>query len=361
MKKTLLLLLALFLTACSPPTPETQSPIGPEEDKTDEAIDLEKPAIKAFFSGDLANVDPNFNFSANLAQNWEVEYISGSQSINIYDPDAPGSSNLEKSQIFIKYFNASQFLTLRTVTIHSRTETSINERPTVIYDIEKKSGAANFKSQPTWRNQRHIVTDIRSTDESPTTFYVFAKSPNLSQNIFDDFINSLTFNPTKLHEPIENYLEKVTKKSFGTYVTPTNSPVQPERFTGYHTAIDVEGNTEEEDTTVFAIAEGTITMKSTVDGYGGVLLIEHTIDNKTVTAIYGHLRFSSIDKSEGDEVRAGEQIALLGTGYSTETGGERKHLHFGLISGSSKNLKGYVQNKADLDGWLDPIVYLQKH
>jgi hypothetical protein len=30
------------------------------------------------------------------------------------------------------------------------------------------------------------------------------------------------------------------KKPFGIYITPENSPVQPENFTGYHTGIDVE-------------------------------------------------------------------------------------------------------------------------
>src|SRR5579871_4518385 len=41
-------------------------------------------------------------------------------------------------------------------------------------------------------------------------------------------------------EPAKDFLQRVTKKPFGIYVTPTDSPVQPERFTGYHTGADGE-------------------------------------------------------------------------------------------------------------------------
>src|SRR5579863_6635904 len=44
----------------------------------------------------------------------------------------------------------------------------------------------------------------------------------------------------KLTEPISGGLSRVTKKPFGIYVTPQNSPVQPEKFTGFHTGIDFE-------------------------------------------------------------------------------------------------------------------------
>src|SRR5947209_4518700 len=43
-----------------------------------------------------------------------------------------------------------------------------------------------------------------------------------------------------LHEPVVGFLSRVTKKPFGIYVNPANSPVQPERFSGYHTGADAE-------------------------------------------------------------------------------------------------------------------------
>src|SRR5438105_13240780 len=38
--------------------------------------------------------------------------------------------------------------------------------------------------------------------------------------------------------PLENAQTRVTKKFFGTKVSPGNSPVTPERFSGYHTGVD---------------------------------------------------------------------------------------------------------------------------
>ena len=35
--------------------------------------------------------------------------------------------------------------------------------------------------------------------------------------------------------PISNPLERIIKKPFGIKINPANSPVQPERFSGYHT------------------------------------------------------------------------------------------------------------------------------
>ena len=59
----------------------------------------------------------------------------------------------------------------------------------------------------------------------------------------------------------------------------------------------------------------------------------------------------------GATVKLGQQIALLGDGYSDETDGERKHLHFAIIPGESSNLKGYVQNESELSGWIDPLEF----
>lgn len=148
---------------------------------------------KVLFSNQIPNIASAFAFSANIPANWEVEYVPAIEAINVYDPTIDADTPLEQSQIFIRYFSANDFLTLSTVTIHSRTATKTNDRPTVIYDIEKKPGIANFTSQPTWRNARHVVTDIRSTDTRPAIFYVFAKHPELNQATFDLFIDSVQF------------------------------------------------------------------------------------------------------------------------------------------------------------------------
>lgn len=135
---------------------------------------------------------PQFTFSATIPAVWEAEAIPATQAISIYDPAAPGETTLEKSQLFIRHFSASDFLTLPTVTIHTREELRIANRPAVQYDIEKKAAVTQFPNQPAWRSERHIVTDIRASDTNPSVFYVIAKRPDLSIEIYNDFLQSYT-------------------------------------------------------------------------------------------------------------------------------------------------------------------------
>lgn len=162
-------------------------------ENTVEKESIQEPTHKQFLSTEIVDSNSDLRFSATIPSHWEVEYIADIQALNFFDPTIASDSSLEQSQVFVRTFIASDFLTLQTVTIHNRTETTISERPTVIYEIEKKAGVADFVSQPSWRSQRHVVTDIRSTDDPTTTFYVFGKRPDLEQKIFDDFINSVDF------------------------------------------------------------------------------------------------------------------------------------------------------------------------
>lgn len=169
--------------------------------------------------------------------------------------------------------------------------------------------------------------------------------------------------PTKtapLTDPISNARSRATKIFFGTYVTPQNSPIMPEHFTGYHTGVDFETTPAEAniDVPIYAACAGKLLVKEYATGYGGVAVQSCQLNGSPVTLIYGHLRLSSISPKVGDSLTPGEQIAVLGTGYSSETDGERKHLHFGIHIGTSVNILGYVQNKADLIGWLNPLDYL---
>lgn len=160
----------------------------------------------------------------------------------------------------------------------------------------------------------------------------------------------------KIVAPISQAAARMTKKFFGTYVTPKNSPVSPERFTGYHTGLDFETFANEKDSAIAinTICAGKLLRKGYASGYGGYAVQACTINGQAATIVYGHLRQASIKPAVGDELQAGAALALLGTGYSAETDGERKHLHLSIHIGSAVNIKGYVQNKAELNGWLDP-------
>lgn len=161
--------------------------------------------------------------------------------------------------------------------------------------------------------------------------------------------------PLKQVSPISRASERVTKKPFGIYITPDTSPVQPERFSGYHTGTDFEIFEDEQETEVgiFAICEGPLVLKRSASGYGGVVVQACNINDEDVTVIYGHLRLSSITTDIDEVIEHDEKIGVLGDAYSDETDGERKHLHLGVRKGKKINLLGYVKDDKELEGWVD--------
>jgi len=150
--------------------------------------------------------------------------------------------------------------------------------------------------------------------------------------------------------------QRITKKFFGTYITPNHSPVSPERFTGYHTGLDFETFQDEQDidVPVHAICSGPLLMKKIASGYGGIAVEGCTLDGQAVTVVYGHIRLASVTASVHETLSAGAVLGVLGTGYSAESDGERKHLHLGIHKGSFINILGYVQTENALSAWLDP-------
>jgi hypothetical protein len=166
---------------------------------------------------------------------------------------------------------------------------------------------------------------------------------------------------TKLSVPMDRAGERITKKSFGTYVEPGNSPVSPEKFTGYHTALDFEIFPGEEDAEVVVrtICAGKLLSKRTATGYGGVTVQSCTLNDQPVTIVYGHVRLSSVTAAVGDVLEKGQQLGVLGKGFSAETSGERKHLHMGVHKGTAIDIRGYVPSQAQLSAWLDPSPFIE--
>lgn len=161
-----------------------------------------------------------------------------------------------------------------------------------------------------------------------------------------------------LPEPLSIYdPSRVTKKPFGIRIVPATSPVQPERFTGYHTGTDFEvlPGEDEERIAVPAICEGKIVTARRVGGYGGVALQACTIGGQNVTVLYGHLDEATLASGT---LRAGDIVGFLGEGFSTETDGERPHLHLSVHKGGGAELRGYAQTERELDGWIDPQTLL---
>lgn len=163
-----------------------------------------------------------------------------------------------------------------------------------------------------------------------------------------------------LHEPIADSLRRETPLHFGVHVTPQDNPIHPpERFEGYHTAIDYEVTADEleKDVPVYAVCNGKVVYSGYADGYGGVLVHTCRIDGDDVTVLYGHLSIPSMAKI-GQVVSAGDQLAVLGAARSYDSGGNRKHLHFAIHLGKELQMLGYVQQEKELETYRDPSTIL---
>lgn len=200
-----------------------------------------------------------------------------------------------------------------------------------------------------------LLTVKRGNDE-PTKSATPSATPSVSpvvsatpSNIFARFT-----------APIDKWQERVIKKPFGIKISPNNSPVSPERFSGYHTGVDFETFSDEQDgeVPIYAICDGSLILKKSASGYGGVAVQSCKFESQDITVIYGHLNLASILAVQNQQLAAGEKIGILGNGFSAQTDGERKHLHLGIHKGKAINILGYVQNISELENWLDVTKYL---
>jgi murein DD-endopeptidase MepM/ murein hydrolase activator NlpD len=163
--------------------------------------------------------------------------------------------------------------------------------------------------------------------------------------------------------PLPEADERKRLLTFGLYVTPepeSNPITPPERFTGYHSGLDFEilPNEEDSEVPVYAACDGPVAYKNWTEGYGGLLVQHCTVGKEPVTVLYGHLALDSIRSQEGEELRRGDTIGFLGAAKSEETDQTRKHLHFGIHQGEDIDLKGYVQEQAELEQYIDPAELL---
>ncbi|MEP7162832.1 MAG: M23 family metallopeptidase [Candidatus Moraniibacteriota bacterium] len=220
---------------------------------------------------------------------------------------------------------------------------SIQRKPFFILGLVVLLGSGLFF----WRSQRSALAP--SVSPEPNTFsdeavLVPREAPPVT--------------PSEV-TPLERANERVTKKPFGIFIDPETSPVQPERFRGYHTGADFETFPEEAAMAlpIRAVCDGKVLDKRVATGYGGMLVTSCTLSLKSVTVVYGHLALVSIPWRIGDTVTTGDILGNLGLGGSRETDGERKHLHLSIHKGEALNIRGYTSKKSELDSWIDPCEY----
>ncbi|MBI1833543.1 MAG: M23 family metallopeptidase [Candidatus Andersenbacteria bacterium] len=160
------------------------------------------------------------------------------------------------------------------------------------------------------------------------------------------------------YDPLPGSKERPQLLTFGMYVTPDpaqNPIAPPERFIGFHTALDLEihQNEVDDDIPVMAVCAGEVIQSGLVSGYGGLVVQRCNLQGEDVTVIYGHLDLDSL-ASSGATVTSGEKIGILAPANSEESGHTRKHLHLGIHKGHDIDVRGYVQTKEELENFLDP-------
>ncbi|MGN7157745.1 peptidoglycan DD-metalloendopeptidase family protein [Dietzia cercidiphylli] len=83
-------------------------------------------------------------------------------------------------------------------------------------------------------------------------------------------------------------------------------------------------------TPMFAAMDGRVVAAGEAQGFGNWVVIDHNDDDKLVSTVYGHIQSASdLRVKTGEEVTAGQEIALVGSG-GTSTGA---HLHFEYVPG----------------------------
>jgi murein DD-endopeptidase MepM/ murein hydrolase activator NlpD len=95
-------------------------------------------------------------------------------------------------------------------------------------------------------------------------------------------------------------------------------------------------------TPVLAVADGVVSFAGPYPGAGNMIVIDHHVDSQDIATAYFHLLDSSFLVADGDRVRAGQQIAGVGsTGDSTGP-----HLHLEVHPG------GFTSPAIDPEPWL---------
>jgi murein DD-endopeptidase MepM/ murein hydrolase activator NlpD len=128
----------------------------------------------------------------------------------------------------------------------------------------------------------------------------------------------------------------------GTWVRTSVFGWRTDPFTGeraFHSGTDYAAA---DGTPIYAVADGRVTVAEFSGGYGGLVVIEHTVNGQRVASAYAHMWQSGIHVTAGETVAAGQHIGDVGSsGRSTGA-----HLHFEIRPGGTSGAA------VDADAWL---------
>lgn len=128
----------------------------------------------------------------------------------------------------------------------------------------------------------------------------------------------------------------------GTWVSSSDFGWRADPYTGgsdFHSGTDFAGA---DGTPIFALADGVVSFAGVSSGYGGLIIVEHTIGGQRIASAYAHMWQNGIYVTVGDRILAGQHIGDVGSsGKSTGA-----HLHFEIRPG------GTTSPSIDAEVWL---------
>lgn len=129
----------------------------------------------------------------------------------------------------------------------------------------------------------------------------------------------------------------------GTWVKTSGFGWRADPFTGERTFHSGTDWAAADGTPILALADGVVSHAGFSSGYGGLIIVEHTIGGERIASAYAHMWESGILVSVGDRVVAGQHIGNVGSsGRSTGA-----HLHFEIRPG------GTNAAAVDAEPWLE--------
>lgn len=136
----------------------------------------------------------------------------------------------------------------------------------------------------------------------------------------------------------------------GTHVKPTD-PAATTLTSGFgprwgteHRGVDYAGPVG---TPIYAFTDGTVREAGPADGFGNWIIVDHVIDGKPYSTVYGHMESDGVLVTTGQQVTAGQEIGRIGNaGQSTGA-----HLHFEVWDGG--RLPDGAGTAVDPASWVD--------